>query len=154
VKAGKFQVSLALAPFLLLSASHDTATTLHALDLPPGFDMSIYATGLEGARGLTIDANGVLSVLTADSRMGYSIAPASGDMPVMVMLVAQDLQDVPAGIRADAVAARLLVTPGSRDDQTPPAQDDAASAVLGPDGSLFVVDEAAGVIYRIRHPAP
>lgn len=143
-------------------------------DLPQGFTASVYATGIDGARDLSVRTDGTLTLRGGDGR--FEIAPSTADEPVTVMRVAVELDDPSAAERAAlAVQAPRIVRMrwdagsgelgyrlrGAADSiiPVPPqtlalarvlAHRSAADVALAPDGSLFVADAHAGAVWRIR----
>ncbi len=144
------------------------------LEVPPGFRVAIEAHGLTDARDLRVAGNGALLLTsTAGSGMGYEIEPGSPGSPPAVMQVAR-LPGVSTGgqrfaaaadvgpLRWDADLAQVLIPDSgaipavgggslrSRAAWIPPiftGQD--ISAVVADDGSVFVMDSRAGILYRL-----
>lgn len=68
------------------------------ITLPPGFQISIYASGIEGARSLTLGENGVVFVGSRDAGRVYALVDERGDgAKVSVITVASNL-DTPNGV--------------------------------------------------------
>ncbi|MBP2639590.1 MAG: putative rane-bound dehydrogenase domain protein [Firmicutes bacterium] len=68
------------------------------ISLPTGFQISIYASGIEGARSLTLGENGVVFVGSRDAGRVYALVDEKGDgAKVSVITVASNL-DTPNGV--------------------------------------------------------
>lgn len=127
-----------------------------AIEVPAGFDADIYARDIAGARDLRVDSDGTLK-LRGDSA-AFEITPPRDDSPRVVMRVATELEK-DATIQATALAAPLA--PPARASDIPVANETLALAralerrsftdvALAPDGTLFVSDARAGVVYQVR----
>jgi len=68
------------------------------ISLPPGFQISIYASGIEGARSLTLGDNGVVFVGSRDAGRVYALVDSKGDgTNVSAITIASNL-DTPNGV--------------------------------------------------------
>ena len=52
---------------------------LEQIKLPPGFEISVYATGVNNARSMTLSPNGMLFVGTRSAGNVYAIVDRNGD---------------------------------------------------------------------------
>lgn len=131
---------------------------------PPGFRMAVEARGLLDARSLHSGADGALLVDSVEAGFGYEIRPARPGEPVAVIEVATTLSGSPHRLEATAaLEPGLLHWDAALAQVTLPAMKPMAgnrskvwvtdsphhSAVLADDGSVFVLDSRAGVVYRL-----
>ena len=73
-------------------------SNLAKIKLPPGFRIEVYASGVEGARSLTLGDNGVVFVGSRDAGRVYALVDEKGDgSAVSVVTVATNL-DTPNGV--------------------------------------------------------
>jgi len=127
-----------------------------AIEVPAGFDARIYARDIAGARDLRVDTDGTLR-LRGDSE-SFEITPPRDDSPRMVMRVASEIQDdtvIQATARAVPLAPQAPVTNGPVLPETVALARELArqrftDVALAPDGTLFVSDARAGVVYQVR----
>ena len=143
------------------------------LALPAGHSLTVVARGLEGARNLRAGDDGLLLADSPDPALRYEIHPARGPEPAAVLLAAPALRSSARGhrftaarnplqLRWDAQAAQLTIAAPSIDmapvvSSAPRGERIARqfntqqdlSAVALPDGTVFVVDAAARVVYRV-----
>ena len=152
-----------------------------AVTLPAGLERFEYARGFEQITGIEILADGTLLVTRQDPRDRYEISPAHDGEPLGIRRVAVELAPRDGAVAHAVVDtdARGFVRfewhPDSGEltwAQSEPAQvpdrDVPLSAVterlarglatapfmdvaFAPDGTLFVADTKAGIIYRVRH---
>ncbi|MGH8065745.1 MAG: PQQ-dependent sugar dehydrogenase [Candidatus Entotheonellia bacterium] len=74
------------------------ALPLEQIKLPPGFEISVYASGAENARSMTLSPNGTLFVGTRSAGNVYAIVDRNGDFQAdQVIKVAQGLNS-PNGV--------------------------------------------------------
>ena len=72
--------------------------TSQTISFPSGFQISIYASGIEGARSLTLGDNGVVFVGSRDAGCVYALVDEKGDgINVSVVTIASNL-DTPNGV--------------------------------------------------------
>lgn len=149
------------------------------LDVPPGFSADLYARGIPGARDLTVQPDGTLTLLGRAQRDQFEIAPPTADAPVTVMRVATEL-DAPEVV-ADAmlpvqapnfvhlhwnaasselayaltpeIGQGIPVAPRTLALARSLARHHRADVALAPDGAIFVADSRAGAVWRIRRTA-
>ena len=82
----------------ITSGCGNAQSNLNAISMPPGFKISIYASGIEGARSLTLGDNGVVFVGTRSEGRVYALVDEKGDgKKVEVLTVASNL-DTPNGV--------------------------------------------------------
>ena len=169
--SGKAKVSLGLLCVLVAAHGDEAAPRL---DVPRGFDATLYASGIDGARDLDIQAD---STVTLRGKKGwFEISPPTPDEPVTVMRVAAELTAPRAidpttlavrsphfvRLRWDARSGELLYVLTSAEGAGIPVsartlalahrldQRRDATAAIAPDGSVFVADARAGAVWRIR----
>jgi hypothetical protein len=127
-----------------------------SIDVPEGFTASIYARDLAGARDLRLQADGTLR-LRADVAT-FEITPPRDDSPMMVLRVATELEQ-DASLSATALAApvdaRPMTIPLPISMETLALareldQQKSRDVALSPDGTLYVADARAGVVYQVR----
>lgn len=144
------------------------------LDVPRGFNASLYASGIGGARDLDVQADGTLTL--RGGKGWFEISPPTRDEPVTVMRVAAELATRRAvnpatlavrsprfvRLRWDARSGELAYALTSADGAGVPVpaqtlalarrldQRRDATATIAPDGSVFVADARAGAVWRIR----
>jgi glucose/arabinose dehydrogenase len=157
------------------------ATTLARANpkLPPGLEVSVYAEGVTDARGITLGDDGTLFVGTPQQGLVYAIAAPLGDAKPRVSLLASDVQGAHAVIGSADVTASLddlqrRLAPNTLDELVGYASNPATGEItltgieladsaagkstgdvaVAPDGSMFVADGDAGVVYRIALRTP
>ena len=82
----------------ITSGCGNAQSNLKAISMPPGFKISIYASGVEGARSLTLGDNGVVFVGSRSEGRVYALVDEQGDgKKVEVLTVASNL-DTPNGV--------------------------------------------------------
>ena len=82
----------------ITSGCGNAQSNLNAISMPPGFKISIYASGIEGARSLTLGDNGVVFVGSRSEGRVYALVDENGDgKKVEVLTVASNL-DTPNGV--------------------------------------------------------
>jgi glucose/arabinose dehydrogenase len=87
-----------VAVALLTSPAMSRALSLEQIKLPPGFEISIYASGVENARSMTSSPNGTLFVGTRSAGKVYAIVDRNGDYKAdEVITLAQGL-NMPNGV--------------------------------------------------------
>jgi hypothetical protein len=127
-----------------------------AIEVPSGFDARIYARDIAGARDLRVGTDGTLT-LRGDSA-SFEITPPRDDSPRMVMRVAREL-DRDAVVQATALAAPMAPEVPITDVRVLPetlalaralARQSFTDVALAPDGTLYVSDARAGVVYQVR----
>jgi glucose/arabinose dehydrogenase len=68
-----------LFPQLAIAEDAEAALSLQNLHMPPGFEVSVYASGVEGARSMTLSPNGTLYVGTRETGNLYAITDSDHD---------------------------------------------------------------------------
>jgi glucose/arabinose dehydrogenase len=68
-----------VAAMLTVLPVEGLALPLEQIKLPPGFEISIYASGVENARSMTLSPNGTLFVGTRSAGKVYAIVDRNGD---------------------------------------------------------------------------
>lgn len=87
-----------LMPALCAWPALSLALPLEQIKLPPGFEISVYASGVENARSMTLSPNGTLFVGTRSAGNVYAIVDRDGDFQAdQVIKVAQGLNS-PNGV--------------------------------------------------------
>lgn len=87
-----------LPPITPTSVLSSTQSSVVGIKLPAGFRIDRYASGVEGARSLTLGDNGVVFVGSRDAGRVYALVDAKGNgMDVSVITVASNL-DTPNGV--------------------------------------------------------
>ncbi len=126
------------------------------IEVPAGFASRVYARDIAGARDLRVDADGTLT-LRGDSDY-FEITPPRDDSPRMIMRVARGIE-TDTHIQATALAAPLApqapvthipVVPETLALARALARRHFTDVALAPDGTLFVSDARAGVVYQVR----
>lgn len=83
---------------IVASGCGNAQSNLNTITLPPGFKISLYASGVEGARSLTLGDNGVVFVGSRSEGRVYALVDENGDgKKVTVFTVASNL-DTPNGV--------------------------------------------------------
>jgi hypothetical protein len=172
VKSGITTVSSSL---LCILAAVNAGTSAPSLDLPRGYTASVYASGLDGASRLDVEADGTLRLDLAHERI--EIAPPTADAPVTVMRVAAELEntataeatlaiqtprlvrmrwDAQSGelafviARDDGVGAGVSIAPQTLALARVLARRHHADVALAPDGALYFADSRVGAVWRIE----
>jgi glucose/arabinose dehydrogenase len=133
------------------------ALPLEQIKLPPGFEISVYASGVENARSMTLSPNGTLFVGTRSAGNVYAIVDRNGDFQAdQVIKVAQGLNspngvafrggalyvaEVNRVLRFDNIESRLTSSsqPVVVNDQFPKDGHHGWKFIrFGPDGLLYV----------------
>jgi hypothetical protein len=126
-----------------------------ALKLPEGFTARVYARDLAGARELRIAADGTLRLRC--NAATFEITPPRDDSPMMVLRVATEL-DSEEAMPTTALAAPLESTamiiplPISMETLALARELDqltSTDVALSPDGTLYVADARAGIVYQV-----
>jgi hypothetical protein len=126
------------------------------IPVPEGFTARVYARNLAGARELHVDADGTLRVRGNEAT--FEIRPPRDDSPLMILRVATELDQeglTPAAPLAAPLESETMTIP------IPVSMEILALAreldqlkstdvALSPDGTLYVADARAGIIYRVR----
>ena len=165
----------ALTACVLMLGSHPAGPRF---ELPPGFELAIYAQDLEHITGIDMRADGTVILTRSDPRDRYEITPAHDDEPISVRRVAAELAppdpaltqvaDTQTGARVQFEwhpdSGELTLQPGAaqplagRDIPSSPATLRLARTLathphtdvtLAPDDTLFVADTRAGIVYRV-----
>jgi glucose/arabinose dehydrogenase len=146
-----------LMPALCAWPTMSLALPLEQIKLPPGFEISVYASGAENARSMTLSPNGTLFVGTRSAGNVYAIVDRNGDFQAdQVIKVAQGLNS-PNGVafrdgalyvaeinrvlRFDDIESRLTSSsqPVVVNDQFPKDGHHGWKFIrFGPDGLLYV----------------
>lgn len=125
------------------------------IKVPEGFTARVYARDLAGARELRIAADGTLRLRC--NAATFEITPPRDDSPMLVLRVATELDN------AEATPAAALAAPLNFATMTIPLpismetlalareldQLTATDVALSPDGTLYVADARAGVVYKV-----
>lgn len=147
-----------IALLAVVSAAHGSSAS-RTPKVPEGFTARIYARDLAGARDLRVEADGTLRVRGTTAT--FEIKPPGDGAPLMVLKVATELD------REDLTPVSELTAPVESTPMTIPipiAMETLALAreldslsftdvALSPDGTLFVADARAGIVYEIRRIA-
>ncbi len=73
-------------------------SNINTIKMPPGFKISVYANGVEGARSLTLGENGIVFVGSRSAGRVYALVDEKGDgTKIKVVTVASNL-DTPNGV--------------------------------------------------------
>ena len=145
----------AIALLGVLSTAHG-GSAARSIPVPEGFTARVYARDLAGACNLRVDADGTLR-LRANSAT-IEIKPPRDDSPMMILRVATEL-DQQLTNQATALAAPLdtqpmtIPLPISMETLALARELDqlkSTDVALSPDGTLFVADARAGVVYEVR----
>lgn len=155
------QLSLGLAIFLLLACQTEKqqmqGIQLNKMKLPPGFEISVYASNVPGARSMALGSNGTLFVGTRGEGRVYGILQRNKDNKAgEVIAIAQGLHR-PNGVafregalyvaedhrvlRYDEILTRLKnpPTPVVVNNSFPSEETHAWKFIrFGPDGMLYV----------------
>ncbi|HEU4531725.1 MAG TPA: PQQ-dependent sugar dehydrogenase [Steroidobacteraceae bacterium] len=142
--------------FASASALADAADVVRQLKAPEGFEISVWADNVAGARSMARGEGGTVFVGTRGAGIVYAVVPPKGDAPARVLKVASGLNS-PNGVavRGDALYVaeinRILRYDGiERQLQKPPAPVVVTEALpsdrhhgwkyiaFGPDGKLYV----------------
>lgn len=156
-------VSGILAVFLLLitTGCGKAQAKIDKINLPPGFHIEVYASGIEGARSLTLGDNGVVFVGSRDAGRVYALVDEKHDgSAVSVVTVATNL-DTPNGVaffkgslyvaevsrilRYDNIMEKLSQPPEPVviNDSLPKERHHGWKFIaIGPDGKLYVPEGA------------
>jgi hypothetical protein len=145
-----------LCALLGVLSTANGGSAARSIPVPDGFIARIYARDLAGACDLRIDADGTLR-LRANSAT-IEIKPPRDDSPMMILRVATEL-DQESTLPATALAAPL--EPETMAIPLPISMETLALAreldrrtftdvALSPDGTLYVADARAGVVYQVR----
>ncbi len=130
---------------------------LRKLNLPDGFQIDVFATGIDGARSMTMGDNGTLFVGTRNENRVYAIQDLDGDFKADKTIVLDTTLEVPNGVAFKdgalyvAEVGRLLRYPNIEANLTNPptpevVYDDYPTEfhhgwkyiAFGPDGKLYV----------------
>ena len=152
-------VLLVLLPLVmaLLPALKAPGIHLEKIKLPPGFQISLYAAGVDNARSMALGPGGVLFVGTRNAGRVYAVVDRNGDFVAdEVIPIARGL-DMPNGVafrngalyvaevsrvlRFDGIVARLRnpPTPVVVSDRFPKDEHHGWKYIgFGPDGMLYV----------------
>jgi glucose/arabinose dehydrogenase len=156
IRAGYLLLWL-VAAALLTSPAMSRALSLEQIKLPPGFEISIYASGVENARSMTSSPNGTLFVGTRSAGKVYAIVDRNADYKAdEVITLAQGLNrpngvafrggalyvaEVNRVLRFDNIESRLTSSsqPVVVNDQFPKDSHHGWKFIgFGPDGLLYV----------------
>jgi hypothetical protein len=149
-----------LCALLGVLSTANAASAARSIPVPEGFIARVYASDLAGACDLRVDADGTLRLRARSATI--EIKPPRDDSPMMILRVATELDQEPA-LPATALAAPLELEPMAI--PLPISMETLALAreldrrtlmdvALSPDGTLYVADARAGVIYQVRRTAP
>ena len=85
--------------FVMLTTGCGKAqSNINTISMPPGFKISVYASGVDGARSLTLAENGTVFVGSRSQGRVYALVDENGDgKKVAVLTVASNL-DTPNGV--------------------------------------------------------
>jgi glucose/arabinose dehydrogenase len=156
IRAGYLLLWL-VAVALLTSPAMSRALSLEQIKLPPGFEISIYASGVENARSMTSSPNGTLFVGTRSAGKVYALVDRNADYKAdEVITLAQGLNrpngvafrggalyvaEVNRVLRFDNIESRLASSsqPVVVNDQFPKDSHHGWKFIgFGPDGLLYV----------------
>jgi hypothetical protein len=147
-----------------------SAAVAAALSGHPDVDVSVHATGIDGAMNLRMDPDGTLLLDAPGNALVYRLTPRDGG-GADVWLVAREWQAAGRPVAHEALARdrdlefvatrrdlRLVAYEAARELPMAPSALSLArrlerirglEAILAPDASIFVNDTASGVVYRI-----
>jgi glucose/arabinose dehydrogenase len=152
-------ISLLLLPGLSSCAPARERQGIHLNDihLPPGFEISIYASGVENARSVTLGDRGTLFVSTRKAGKVYAIIDGNGDFKADEIITLAEGLNMPNGVafrngslyvaevsrilRFDNIEGRLRNPPKPvivRDDFPTDEHHGWKFISFGPDGKLYV----------------
>ena len=77
----------------------DAEADLGNIKLPPGFTISVYATGLENPRSLTLGENGTVFVGSRKTNKVYAVVDSDNDHEADAVHVIMDTNEAPDGAR-------------------------------------------------------
>ncbi len=172
-RPGFIPAGLAFLVFLLSCSPGgcDTATRLRSIRLPPGFEISLYADGIPGARSMTLGPDGILFVGTRKEGKVFAVLrPAGSNGAAGVVTIASGLS-MPNGVayrdgslyvaevsrilRYNDIASRIR-KPGSPVvlfDRFPDAEHHGWKFIrFGPDGLLYVPVGAPCNVCEVKDP--
>jgi len=137
--------------------SNESSLPLANLKLPPGFKISVFAEGIDGARSMAMGDDGTLFVGTRNQNTIYALQDINGDFKVDRTVVLDTALNVPNGVAFKdgalyvAEVDRLLRYPDIENQLANPSQpeviyDDYPTEfhhgwkyiAFGPDGKLYV----------------
>ena len=81
------------------SSEADAEANLGTIKLPPGFTISIYATGLENPRSLTLGDNGTVFVGSRKTNKVYAVVDRDNDHKADAVHIIMDTDTAPDGAR-------------------------------------------------------
>ena len=127
----------------------------------PQARLSAIASGLTGARNFRVQSDGSLLLDAPGNALEYQLVPRA-DGGADVLLAAREMRDEPAQLgRGVTTLVDLEWLPRERvmdEPELPPdhfqgvrafARDPETEVALGPEGTVFVADLAAGFVYRL-----
>ncbi|MEM9000801.1 MAG: PQQ-dependent sugar dehydrogenase [Bacteroidota bacterium] len=80
------------------SEQYQTNLPLHLLNLPDGFQIDVFAEGIDGARSMAMGAEGTLFVGTRNENRVYALQDLDGDHRVDKTMVLDSTLEVPNGV--------------------------------------------------------
>ncbi len=78
--------------------THETNLPLANLNLPPGFKITVFAEGLDGARSMAMGDNGTLFVGTRNENTIYAVQDLDNDFYAEKVMVLDTTLEVPNGV--------------------------------------------------------
>lgn len=155
-----FHLSLPLYFLLACSASFaadDPSARLAEIRLPPGFEISVFAEGVENARQLALGANGTVFAGSRKAGKVHAVVDSNGDYVADSVYLVDAGLDMPSGVafrdgalyvgavdrvlRYDAIEQRLADPPAPvvvNDDLPDKTHHGWKYLRFGPDGLLYV----------------
>ena len=83
---------------ILTTGCGNAQSNINSISMPPGFKISVYANGIEGARSLALGDNGIVFVGSRSEGRVYALVDENGDgKKITVLTVASNL-DTPNGV--------------------------------------------------------
>lgn len=83
---------------ILTTGCGNAQSNINSISMPPGFKISVYASGIEGARSLALGDNGIVFVGSRSEGRVYALVDENGDgKKITVLTVASNL-DTPNGV--------------------------------------------------------
>ena len=92
-------LAILFATFSCAPSEADVEANLSKIRLPPGFKISIYASGLENPRSLTLGDNGTLFVGSRRTNKVYAVTDTDNDHAADAVYTIMDTDTAPDGAR-------------------------------------------------------
>jgi glucose/arabinose dehydrogenase len=145
-----------LCALLGVLSTANGASAARSISVPEGFTAHVVARDLAGACDLHIDADGTLR-LRANSAT-IEIKPPRDDSPMLILRVATELDQestlpataLTAPLESETMAIPLPISMETLALARELDQRTSTDVALSPDGTLYVADARAGVVYQVR----